>query len=268
MSEMRANAVALLESFGVDLVLSGHSHIYERSYLINGHYGFSNTLESTMIKDAGSGKPGDTGPYRKPGTGPAGNQGAVYVVAGSSGWATFRTGFHPIMYFDALQVGSLVLDISGNRLDAKFLRETGAIDDYFSILKGVGPEELTISNFSVSNGETLLRWKTVPGRKYRVQRSASLQNPSWIAASDLIVATGATTTWKAPVPPGNAESFYRVVQVPPPPPPPHAATVKQGLSEPRSLEGKRPSGTARKGRPEPANILKPDTVRGGGRRSR
>ena len=28
-----------LEQYGVDLVLSGHSHSYERSYLVDGHYG-------------------------------------------------------------------------------------------------------------------------------------------------------------------------------------------------------------------------------------
>ena len=40
---MRENAVPLLERYGVDLVLTGHSHSYERSYLIDGHYGLSGT---------------------------------------------------------------------------------------------------------------------------------------------------------------------------------------------------------------------------------
>jgi hypothetical protein len=34
--EMRENVLPLLESYGVDLVLSGHSHSYERSFLIDG----------------------------------------------------------------------------------------------------------------------------------------------------------------------------------------------------------------------------------------
>jgi hypothetical protein len=34
-----------------------------------------------------------------------------------------------------MQLGSLVLDIDGNRLDATFVRENGAVDDYFTILK-------------------------------------------------------------------------------------------------------------------------------------
>src|SRR5438552_16877275 len=50
--EMRQNANPILESHGVDLVLTGHSHSYERSFLLDGHYGTSNTLTSAMIKDS------------------------------------------------------------------------------------------------------------------------------------------------------------------------------------------------------------------------
>ena len=41
--DMRENALPILESSGVDLVLSGHSHSYERSYQLHGHYGTSGT---------------------------------------------------------------------------------------------------------------------------------------------------------------------------------------------------------------------------------
>src|SRR5688572_18224831 len=102
MIEMRANIVPILESYGVDLVLGGHSHNYERSFLIDGHYGFSSTLTESMVKDGGSGKPEESGPYRKAGRGPAPNEGAVYIVAGSSGWATFQLGRHPIMHASLL----------------------------------------------------------------------------------------------------------------------------------------------------------------------
>ena len=37
--QMRTNLLPILEAGGVDLVLSGHSHSYERSYLLDGHYG-------------------------------------------------------------------------------------------------------------------------------------------------------------------------------------------------------------------------------------
>jgi hypothetical protein len=38
MVEMREQIVPLLENGGVDLVLAGHSHVYERTPLIDGHY--------------------------------------------------------------------------------------------------------------------------------------------------------------------------------------------------------------------------------------
>ena len=46
--QMRENALPLLESYGVDLVLSGHSHCYERSYFLDGHYGRSSALRPEM----------------------------------------------------------------------------------------------------------------------------------------------------------------------------------------------------------------------------
>jgi hypothetical protein len=217
MTDMRANAVRLLEEYGVDLVLSGHSHNYERSHLIHGHYGFSDSLTPEMLKDAGSGQASDTGAYVKPLTGSGANQGAVYVVAGCSGWATSRTGHHPIMYFDELEVGSMVIDIDGKRLDAKFLRETGTVDDYFTILKGVAPESLRICSFSMKDDEVCVRWKSIAGENYRVQYTADLDVPVWMNASDVITATGATSTWTTPIPVGETQRFYRVIQLVPVP---------------------------------------------------
>jgi hypothetical protein len=46
----------LLDRAGVDLVLSGHSHSYERSMLIRGHYGPTSTWNpNTMLVDGGLG---------------------------------------------------------------------------------------------------------------------------------------------------------------------------------------------------------------------
>ena len=57
LAQMRANFLPILEQHGVDLVLAGHSHVYERSYLLDGHYGLSNTLLPGMKKNSGSGRP-------------------------------------------------------------------------------------------------------------------------------------------------------------------------------------------------------------------
>jgi cellulose 1,4-beta-cellobiosidase len=52
------------------------------------------------------------------------------------------------MFYSALHTGSLVIDINGNRLDAKMIRATGAIDDYFTIAKNVPnlPPSVTITS--------------------------------------------------------------------------------------------------------------------------
>jgi hypothetical protein len=134
--EMRQNALPILESAGVDLVLSGHSHSYERSFLIDGHYGSSNTFAASMKKNSGSGRTDGTGAYRKPTYGMAAHEGAVYAVAGSSGQTSGGLLNHPAMFVSLNSLGSLVLDVNGNRLDATFIDQAGVRRDYFTIVKG------------------------------------------------------------------------------------------------------------------------------------
>ncbi|MCB0598091.1 MAG: metallophosphoesterase, partial [Phaeodactylibacter sp.] len=136
MTDMRENVLPILEAAGVDLVLSGHSHSYERSYLIHGHYGFSSTLEPYMIMDGGNGQVAGTGAYYKEVIGTNADKGAVYVVAGSSG--KISAGYplnHPVMYYSAFALGSLSLEINDKRLDLKFIGTDGAVSDYFTIQK-------------------------------------------------------------------------------------------------------------------------------------
>ena len=133
--QMRTNIVPLLENAGVDLVLSGHSHCYERSFLLDQHYAYTSGFSATNKLNAGSGRESGTGAYIKPEGGLIPHQGAVYIVAGSSGQASGGTLNHPAMYVSLNQLGSLVLDIEGKRLDAKFIRENGTTNDTFTILK-------------------------------------------------------------------------------------------------------------------------------------
>lgn len=135
--EMREKVLPMLEDYGVDLVLNGHSHNYERSFLLDGHYGFSSTLDPfTMILDGGDGDPAGDGIYRKAGFGPTAHEGAVFVVAGSSSEVRNSTLNHPAMKVGLLQLGSLVLDVDGSRLTGSFLNSLGQITDTFSIEKG------------------------------------------------------------------------------------------------------------------------------------
>jgi len=148
MEAMRENFLPILEQYGVDLVLSGHSHAYERSYLIKGHYGNSGSWNaSTMLVDGSSGNDAVGEAYVKYKSGPNANEGTVYAVVGNSGSKTDDAAGsqHPAMFkFDYGNdvYGSLILDIDGNRLDGKYLRSTGVIEDSFTILKMEGAASL------------------------------------------------------------------------------------------------------------------------------
>ena len=133
--QMRTNILPILEAGGVDLVLAGHSHCYERSFLLDGHYGLSGTLTPAMKKNAGNGRIGGTGPYLKPLTGPRDHFGAVYAVAGSAGKISGGSLNHPAHFISLSNLGSLVLDVNGTRLDATFLRENSTTPDTFTIIK-------------------------------------------------------------------------------------------------------------------------------------
>ncbi|MDH3626960.1 MAG: thrombospondin type 3 repeat-containing protein [Acidobacteriota bacterium] len=138
--EMRTNALPILEDYGVDLVLSGHSHSYERSYLIDGHYGDSTTYDDqTMELNGGDGRVTGDGPYIKTLLGPDPHAGSVYVVAGSSGQLGGGTLDYPAHYFGLLERGSVALDVNGQRLDATFIDRFGAVRDTWTMIKGPNP---------------------------------------------------------------------------------------------------------------------------------
>ncbi len=105
---------------------------------VDGHYDASSTLSPSMILDAGSGRLDGTGAYHKATVGPAAHEGAVYVVAGSSGQTGGGTLNHPVMYLSLNTLGSVVLDVNQNVLNARFVSSTGAVSDYFTVVKG-GP---------------------------------------------------------------------------------------------------------------------------------
>jgi calcineurin-like phosphoesterase family protein/purple acid phosphatase-like protein len=140
--EMRQSIVPILEAGGVDLVLSGHSHAYERSFLLDGHYGISTTLTAAMKKNAGSGRDDGSGSYAKR-AGQHPHNGTVYIVAGTSGQTGGGSLDHPAMFFSAAQLGSLVLDVDADRLDARFLTSTGTIADHFTMLRSTSFHTLT-----------------------------------------------------------------------------------------------------------------------------
>lgn len=130
MRDMRENVLPLLDSYGVDLVLTGHSHSYERSMMLDSHYGMSDSLELFMVVDDGL-----DGVYTKSSRGSVPHSGAVYVVAGSSGKLGGGTLDHAAIVVAGSYLGSMVIDISKNVLSARFLRADGEVYDSFTIVK-------------------------------------------------------------------------------------------------------------------------------------
>ena len=147
--QMRANVVPILEAHGVDLVLGGHSHSYERSYLLDGHYGLSNTLTgANLLAGTDDGRVDGDGAYQKATGGLAPHEGAVYIVAGTSGQASGGSLNHPAMFISLSILGSLVLDVNGDRLEGRFLTSQGVISDHFTMIKDTATPP--VAAFSVS----------------------------------------------------------------------------------------------------------------------
>lgn len=131
MREVRENVLPILEAAGVDLVLSGHSHVYERSYLLDCHYGESDSLKPSMFVDKGMGR---EMPYRKP-IGLTPHAGTVYSVVGSSAYADDGPLDHPAMAVAKQELGSLLVDVVGNSLTARFITPKGEVLDEYRIVK-------------------------------------------------------------------------------------------------------------------------------------
>lgn len=141
--EMREGAVPLLEAGGVDLVLGGHSHAYERSALIDGFYSTPTTAAGGIVLSPGGGREEESGAYQKPNA--TGRAGAIYAVMGSSGrlgpWVGGSEAItnpvpHPVMFTSLRYNGSLLIDVDGDRLDARFIDSSGGERDHFTLLKG------------------------------------------------------------------------------------------------------------------------------------
>ncbi|MES2693117.1 MAG: metallophosphoesterase family protein [Verrucomicrobiota bacterium] len=137
MNDMRAIFLPVLEKAGVDLVLTGHSHVYERSWLMDGHYGKSETFNAAQhVKQKIDGRPDGEGVYKKP-RGRTSNVGEVNIVTGSAGHASTKPVKlnHPAFYLSLNEAGSSVVDVNGLKLEFTFLNEKGEKRDWFTIVK-------------------------------------------------------------------------------------------------------------------------------------
>jgi hypothetical protein len=134
LQEMRRHILPICEAGGMDLVLTGHSHIYERSMLIDGSYNETNQAADNFVFDDGDGDPNGDGPYRKS-EGIHPHQGTVQVVAGHAGQSLGRKGTVPLMKRTIVEFGSVIVDVDGDTLTGKMINRSGKVRDVFSLVK-------------------------------------------------------------------------------------------------------------------------------------
>lgn len=189
---IRQNFITFLETRGVDLIICGHSHAYERGYLLRnftGSWTSFNGATHAVSTSSATYDNASTCPYTY-NTSPA-NHGTVYVVAGSAGASGgVNAGFGAnAMPFAVNDGGIFYFEVEDNRLDAKMLRRNGTVFDKFTIMKDVNKT----TNFSIPNG------------------SSQVLNASWPQASAYTWTNTAGATRAVSVtPPANAITSYTV----------------------------------------------------------
>jgi hypothetical protein len=163
--DMRVEFTPIFEANGVDVVYSGHSHSYERSYYLRGHTGVSDTFNAATHAELNAdnqpslGRGSDEYEQLSPGSGGIDDR-VVYTVAGSSGKHDARGGRDtgadwlqheahiPLAEDDNCTgvgaagakgcrglavIGSVVLDAAATSLTARFVDEHGNVLDQFTI---------------------------------------------------------------------------------------------------------------------------------------
>ena len=166
--EIRQNIIPILEQYRVDLVMNGHSHVYERSGLMRGLVGDGNTYNPATNRPADAANAKTTGKfdgsanscfYVKNSKIPlTQHEGTVYVVNGSGGAGgnVQATWPHPAMVTAYNTKGvSMYLEVDGGRLDAKAIDEDGKIIDQFTIYKDICPPTLPQGITCNCGGKTL-----------------------------------------------------------------------------------------------------------------
>lgn len=132
----REQVTPLLYQYNVDLVLHGHSHVYERTYFMRWFTGTSASWSSSYIVQP-------TSPYNKTISAGALSAGTIFVVVGNGGQGgpvtTYGTWPHNAMdSYDRSTWASLVIDITGTTtqtLTVNTINSSGTIIDSFQILK-------------------------------------------------------------------------------------------------------------------------------------
>jgi acid phosphatase type 7 len=198
--DIREKFIRILERYGVDMVICGHSHGYERSYLLKNYYKATAAAPTLLDADFNAAlhtATGNTQNAKYDGTTNSCaytynsgqfNHGSVYMVVGSSGQLGGTTGGYPhdaMYYSNVTNGGCLYFEVDSNRLDAKFLSYSGTgagvtpvVRDQFTVFKDVRKKQ----TFSVAPNTPLTltaSWRgnyTWPNNGSVTTRSVTIPN--------------------------------------------------------------------------------------------
>ncbi|MEP7164495.1 MAG: metallophosphoesterase [Ferruginibacter sp.] len=220
---VREKFVRILERFGVDLILCGHAHGYERSYLLKNFYRtYANPFMDSSFKFIYHTALGTNQNAKYDGTANSCsynynsgkyNHGSVYIVAGSSGQVGgSQTGYpQDCMYYSNITNGGcLYFEIDSNRLDMKFISYTTAptpvIRDQFTIFKDVNK----VQNINIVKNTPLVLTASWRG-------SYLWPNNGSVTTQAVTINTASVGTFNYTVRDANSclkDSFHVVVTVP------------------------------------------------------
>ena len=146
---LRENLTPIFERYGVDLVLNGHSHSYERTYRIRNFRGLANTFDKAVHVAENTTARYDGSPNSCPVL--TKGQGTIYIVNGSGGQLGGQSPGFPqpaTVYNNVNTGGSMILDVTDNRLDAQWLMSDGSVQDQFTLMKDVNKTTALTTEFA------------------------------------------------------------------------------------------------------------------------
>ncbi|MBD2755807.1 purple acid phosphatase family protein [Spirosoma validum] len=148
LTDVRENLLPILEQYKVDLVMNGHSHVYERTRLQKGNYGASTSYNPAVHNPEAGSNANSSGRFDGSANScyyfksrqSSGNEGTVYVVNGHGGASGGRQAAWPLAQmasaYDETSGGSMYLEIEGGILTAKMIAgANGMVVDQFTIVK-------------------------------------------------------------------------------------------------------------------------------------
>jgi 3',5'-cyclic AMP phosphodiesterase CpdA len=143
---IREALVPVFDKYKVDLVMSGHSHIYERSHLIKNHTGHSMSFSAKehIVQNTNAFYTKTSKPIINK------EEGTIYLVIGSAGRLDWngRPDAHPSSVYSNYEIGgSVMLTVDENRLDGKWVCSDGVIRDKFTVFKNVNKTQKTTIEF-------------------------------------------------------------------------------------------------------------------------